>query len=246
MERIREIKWVAFIMILIFTDNLSGQAIEFVQHGRFSVVPNFSVDACYRTLRKNSDDPSLDILIQSRNDREDVKIGYTAGINLCYKIRESAGLETGLQYSNKGFQTAVSPLHFMQQGPNDPVNSKFIYYFNYLDIPFKVNLVFGPKKVKLYTSAGLVTNILLGSGVISVLGFSDGHNETKKQPNTFYNYNKVAVSSSFSAGADIRISEKKCLRIGPELRHSLIPTLDAPLNEYLWSLGLLTALYIDL
>jgi hypothetical protein len=65
---------------------------------------NFSPDFAYRILKNNDVTSDKDFIIDVRNKVETAKLGYTAGLNVCFNIKKTIGLETGIQYSNKGYQ----------------------------------------------------------------------------------------------------------------------------------------------
>jgi hypothetical protein len=79
----------------------SNQTPEF---NRFQVGINFSADACFRALKNSDGAASSDMVIIQRNNLETYRLGYTAGLNFCLNISEKFGIETGVQYSLKGFQ----------------------------------------------------------------------------------------------------------------------------------------------
>ena len=113
---------------------------------RVQIGINFSPDFCFRTLKNNDGSSSSDQVIDQRNEGETVKSGYTAGLNVCFSIKKFLGLETGIQYSNKGYQTQKQDLFFAQAEPGLPTQSKLIYDFHCIDISVKANFTFGKKK----------------------------------------------------------------------------------------------------
>ena len=66
---------------------------------------NFSSDYNYRSLKNSNNKPMTEVVIESRNKTEIAKFGYTTGINILFNCTKNWGLETGLQYSNNGYQT---------------------------------------------------------------------------------------------------------------------------------------------
>src|SRR5674476_325987 len=108
---------------------------------------NLSPDYSYRTLK--SDGPMFSgSVVSSRNNQEVAKFGYTVGLNIYFNITSRAAFETGIQYSNKGYKTELMDLVWLQPDPSLPTKGKFIYNISYLDIPAKINLTFGEKKLR--------------------------------------------------------------------------------------------------
>ena len=78
---------------------------------------SFSPDYNYRTLKQNGGSPSAGLVIKSRNDIEIAKFGYTTGLNVCINLSNTLWLETGIQYSNKGYKTKNRDLIWPQPDP---------------------------------------------------------------------------------------------------------------------------------
>ena len=204
---------------------------------RFQIGINISPDICFRTL-KNNDGSSTSVgLMKSHNDRETTKISYTTGLNFCFNIIKSISLETGFQYSNKGFQTKMMDLTF--SGPPSttlPTKSKSIYNFHYIDIPIKMNFSFGKNKIGFFTSVGIITNILIKNDQTMVLVYSD---KTEKATNPIIgNFKALNLSPIISIGVDYKINERMNLRVEPIFRYGVMKIIDAPVTEYLWNGGL--------
>ena len=76
---------------------LSFSAVAQAQPGNIQFGVNFSPEYSHRT-------PYFFL------DRS--KMGFTTGINSIYQLNNRIALETGLQYSNKGYQTTLMDLFF--------------------------------------------------------------------------------------------------------------------------------------
>jgi hypothetical protein len=94
--------------------------------------------------------------MKSRNEREIAKLGYTCGLNVVYNLRKNIGFEAGLHFSNKGYQTRYQDLIYAdmidaQRGfvynLSNPMQVRYIYKDYYIDIPLKINLLFGKRKI---------------------------------------------------------------------------------------------------
>lgn len=205
---------------------------------------NFSPDLCYRTLKNKSLSISNDLLINLRNDMETTKLGYTTGLNVCFNINKSIGLETGIQYSNKGYQTKMRDLKYTLPEPDLPYKAKRRYNFHYIDIPVKANFTFGKKKVRFFTSAGITTNIFLQETQTLVLVYTD---RTSRETNpTNYKFNRINISPTISAGIDYKINDRTNLRVEPTFRYGVLKIIDESLTEYIYSGGLNIGYYYGL
>ncbi|MFN8323469.1 MAG: outer membrane beta-barrel protein [Chitinophagales bacterium] len=171
-------------------------------------------------------------------------MGYTAGLNVCFNIKKIVGLETGIQYSNKGYQTKKQDLVFGQPGSNLPIQSKFVYDFHCIDIPVKVNFTIGKKKVRFFTSVGLTTNIFIKEMLTSFWYYSN--RTDKKTSPAGYDYKKVNISLTISVGIDYKINDRMNLRVEPTFRYGVLKIIDTPVTGYLYSGGLNISYYFGL
>ena len=212
---------------------------------RILIGVNFSPDYCFRTLKNNDGSSSSTFVMNSRNDREIAKFGYTASLNLCFNFTEHIGLETGIQYSNKGYQTKMQDLFWGQPDPSLPTKAKFVYSDLYIDIPLKANFTFGKRKFKFCSSAGLTTNIFIKETSTSIQEFSNG--DTKKQTSkTIFSYKRVDLSPRVSIGLDYKINNRMNLKVEPTFRYGVLKIIDTPVTGYLWNAGLNISYYFGL
>ncbi|TAH27720.1 MAG: PorT family protein [Cytophagales bacterium] len=241
-------KQLTLIILTITAFNLYGQdnpkKNPISDFRRVQIGINISPDICFRTVKINDGNSSRGLLINLRNDMETIKVGYTVGLNVCFNIKKFVGLETGIQYSNKGYQTKKMNYAFVQPEPSLPEQLKLIYNFHYIDIPLKVNFTIGKKKVRFFTSVGLVTNILIKETETSLVYYSD-HTDKKINP-TYFDYNKVNISPTISAGIDYKINNRMNLRVEPTFRYGVLKIIDEPVTEYLYSSGLNISYYFGL
>lgn len=213
-----------------------------------------SPDICYRTLETTDGSSTSDWIMDSRNDRESPKFSYSAGLSLCYNLTRHWAIETGLQYSNKGFKYVNSDLTFgdqtdpmygfiyTQEGPT-PTKVTFIDNFNYLDIPLRTIFSVGKRKVRFISSVGITTNILINATNTSIIEYENDDTDRKTQEQG-YDYKAINFAPIASIGIDWQLYDKFNLRVEPTFRYGLLKIIDAPITAYLWSGGLnLTCYY---
>jgi len=211
---------------------------------RVQIGINISPDICFRTLKNNYGSSTSDGFIKMSNENETVKVGFTTGLNVCFNLKKFIALETGIQYSNKGYQTKFKDLIFGQPDPNAPNKAKFIYNFHFIDIPLKANFTIGKKKVRFFTSVGVTTNIFIKETQTSVLVYSD---RTDKKTNpTSFDYKRVNISPTISVGIDYKINNRMNLRVEPTFRYGVLKIIDAPVTGYLYNGGLNISYYFGL
>jgi hypothetical protein len=233
-------KQLTILLLFLITTRLNAQEkineSSSSDYKRVQIGINLSPDICFRKLENNDGSSMSDVLINIFDESQIFKIGYTAGLNVCYNLKKNVSIETGLHYSNKGYQTKMQSLSFGTIDPSIPNQSKFVYNFYYIDIPVKANFTIGKKKLRFFTSVGLTTNIFIKETVTSVLIYSN-RTDRKANPSAF-NYNNLNLSPTVSIGIDYKINSKMNLRIEPTFRYGLLTIIDSPITGYLYSGGL--------
>jgi len=223
-----------------------GQSADSTRVKWFGIGFNFSPDYSYRILKPTTQSKWIADL---RDTLEIPKFGYTTGLNLLFRVSRNITLETGLQYSNKGEKTKTYPLLFINpNSPQEPTVTQdvsFVYSYNYLDIPIKANFFLINKKFKLFLSGGISNNLLLFSTSKSTITFSPGNSSTSTViTSTKYSTVNMAVLAGF--GIEHHLNSRCSLRLEPIYRRSLRSIIDAPIESYLYSVGMNFGLYFSL
>lgn len=223
----------------------AGAVLEF---RRVQIGINLSPDICYRTLSSDENGTPYDYVLQHRNEMEIPQFGYTAGLNICYNITRSFGVETGIQYANRGYRTepqgvqAIDPV--IPLDPFIPQRIRYIYDWYYMDIPLRVNLALGKRKLRLLTSVGVTTNVLVAATQTNVAEFAD--RTTRETKPSVYDYNTINISPTISVGMDYRVCGRMNLRVEPTFRYGVLQIIDAPITGHLYSGGLNVGVYYGL
>ncbi len=221
---------------------------------RWQLGANASADYCYRMLQNNDGSDGSASTIDFRNSYEVAKIGYTAGLNVCYNISKRYAIEAGLQYSNKGYKLDFSSLTFgdivdPRKGNLYNTDSIATYEakenFTYLDIPIRFILSLGNKRCRFVSSIGVTANIFLQATHITLLKYEDG-NTSRNAYRYDYDFKSVGITPTISFGADYDLSNRFCLRAEPTFRYGLVEIIDEPIAERLWSAGLNVTCYYTL
>lgn len=236
-----------FVLLLLsfmsidFHGQDTNKETETTDFKKFQIGISISPDYCFRTLIKNNGGETNDFIYSYRNNMEVYKIGYTSGFNFCYNIKKNIGIEAGIHYSNKGYQTKTYDLSFGRPDPSLPTKAKFVYNMNYIDVPLKVNFAIGKNKIRLFTSAGFATNIFLNETVKTILEYED-HSSKETNP-TNYKYKIINISPLVSAGLDWQLNSRMNLRVEPSFRYGVLKIVDTPVTARLWSTGLNVGYY---
>ncbi len=234
-------KRLLFFITIFIALTAQGQN-EKASQKKIQIGVNFSPDYSFRTLKNNDGSPSSDFVIKSRNDIEIAKIGYTTGLNVCFNFSQLVGLETGIQFSNKGYKTNNRDLVYFPPNPNLPSKAKTNYTYQYIGIPLKAKFSFGEERIRFLTSIGFMTNFLLNVKQTNNYEYSDGKTE-KKTLSSKSDYKNIDISPMISAGIDYKLNSKIHLLVEPTFRYGLLNTREAPVTENLWSAGLNFGIY---
>jgi opacity protein-like surface antigen len=211
---------------------------------RFQIGISLSPDICYRTLKIHDEDAAGDFTLKLRNEMETAKIGYTAGLNIRYNINDFVGLETGIQYANKGYKTKMTDVIIWQPEQSDPNKMGSIFNFHYIDVPIKATFTFGTHPLRFFTSLGVTANIFLKETETEILVYSDRTDKTTRRTN--YDYNKINISPTIGIGIDYKVNSSMNVRVEPTFRYGARKIIDAPLTTHLYSGGLIISYYVGL
>ncbi len=226
-------------------------------HKRITLGAYFSPDNAFRLLENTDTSATADLILDQREATEISKLGYTAGLSLIFHWSNHFALETGLTFSNKGYQTSKRNLTFgdlidprlgfiyPSNNTNLPAQYKFIYAYHYLGMPVNLNYTFGEKRCRFISSVGVTAEYLLNVRSTSVEYYEDGHKE-RKRGNDSSNYNRFNLSPSLSVGISYQLNEQMSLRAMPTARFGVLPIIDSPITGYLYNMGMQFGCYIEL
>jgi len=234
------------ILLFLIPIGLSAQDSTNTKFKHWAVGYSVSPDYCFRILTSDGSASSKSI-ISLRNEHEVHQYGITSGFNVCYFFKKHFSIETGINYSNRGYRTKDFS-DFTTNDPNDPLiptKIKYIYNYNFIDIPLKANFILGKKKLRFIASAGINTNFLLFRTEITTAEYFDGSVVTNNYKSES-GFHFVDFTALLSAGTDINLTKKFNLRLEPTYRYSLAPMRTSSIKEHLWSVGLNFGLYYKL
>lgn len=218
---------------------LYGQDSTLAKGRRFFISESFSPDYCYRYITKNDKSITSDQWTKIKNIEDSIytpSFGYSAGLNFYYQINRLISIETGIQYSRRGYQTI--PLPTIYNFDYDPAIATSYIYFTYLDFPLRVNYTFLKSKFQIIASTGVVFNYLQQVSYKTV-----PENPTSIFPIQIrvsqYPYNKINYSPIVSLGLKYNISNRINLRAEPIFRYGLLNTDSKSYAfTHLWTAGL--------
>lgn len=208
----------------------------------FSASINISPDLAYRNLILVGGDPSLqpayENIYESRNERESPKLGFTCGVNLLWRMGNHYHLESGLNYSDRGYKIGWFEFPFPNSDPSIPDSLKYSYHFHYAVIPVKLIYNLNVNTLRVYTALSLNTGILITTRYKGFYKYDDGHEEKIKGTEGDF-FRRLSVTPAAHIGLNIPVSAKSGFRIESAFRYDILKiTADTPISARLWSLGL--------
>ncbi|MES2397169.1 MAG: outer membrane beta-barrel protein [Bacteroidota bacterium] len=237
-------KKVLFSFLLLISFGLSAQDSTNTTLKHWAIGYTVSPDYCYRTVTSDGS-ASMNNIVTFRNENEVPQFGITSGFNVAYFFTKHFSIETGINYSNRGYRTKYFSDFISPSGTPDPfipTKINYIYNYNFIDIPLKINFVAGKKKLHFIASAGISANFLLFLKETRISEYSDGRKITSyPKPQTGFDFSDLTML--LSAGTDINLTNKLNLRIEPTFRYSLGIKQTSPIKEHLWSAGLSLGFY---
>jgi len=195
---------------------------------------SFSGDYGYRKLYDTNG--NLGSVVEGRNEQETPKYSYTTGVNALYNFNDQIALGFGVLYSNKGYKMEIDNLTFSSGEQTEIVKLKTLYNMQYIDVPVNVNMSLGNKKIRFVGAAGIVANFFIGETDRTIIYFQDRREYFTNSPD--YDFNKVNLTATVSAGISYQMNESTTLRLEPTFRYGLTKIMDAPISATLFSAGL--------
>ncbi len=213
---------------------LYGQDSTSTKYRKFFIGVNFSPDYCYRNITKNDNSISSDEWAYEKNYSDSIykpTFGYTTGLNFYYQVRKWYSIESGIQYSRKGYQTIPLPTGYHFE------ITTIYYYFTYLDVPLQANFTFLKSKIQIIVSTGAIFSYLLHVGIKYVPQTQTADFQTQTHISK-YSYNKINISPSVSVGLKYNVNNRINLCAQPTFRYGILnPDSKSAEFMHLWSLG---------
>jgi len=236
------------IILVIALSAATGMAQETTpDYKKFSIGMSATPFSGYRHLKNGGSIPLIDLIFESRNTPETPKVGYSAGVQLQYHISQKIGLEIGVQSTSIGFTYAQKGPIFII--PNDPVLPQDIeirYNWDYLEIPLKLIISPGTKKLRFSASAGMITGVLLNAWQKNIYTFSNGQETTTQQYQNTTSFRTVVFSPQVSLGATYHISPKFKVKAEPMFRYAIQTVANTPIRANLYAGGIFIGFYYNL
>ena len=204
------------LLVLVLPFRVFSQAADSSQSRKMDIGFNYSADYSYRNLTAAESNRSI---VEMYDSIEQGRYGSTFGLNGIYSLSDKISLSLGVLFSDKGEKTKVAL-----------VDKKLSYlnHYYYLDIPLKVNYFVFKKQI--YFTGGISSNLFLKSATRDI--------DQNKTVNSNVTINKINMSYLGGIGINQQLSDSWYFKSEVLYRHSINPMMKAPINRYLYSVGI--------
>lgn len=198
---------------------------------------NFSPGYAYRFIWLSKDASSFTHKVKEMfDDSEEGKFGYTAGLDLSWFPVKRLTIESGIWFSNKGFDLKWIELSGTAWEPDPYDKARVRFSLGYVSVPLKVNFNIITSPVTVFVSAGVTADYLLYSKSKTVIVYTDGHQETRTGDNR-QGLKDFTMSGMGSVGVEYTFLKHLRVRFEPTYMMNLIKIGSGDAGTYLWSVG---------
>jgi hypothetical protein len=204
---------------------------------KFAIGVNFSPSCAYRYLHITDEGSSSGKLIKDLlNEYYKPKFGYTTGLDFSWFASRRLTLETGLWFSDKGFQSKWISTETAVGQTNPYEKARLLFTSGYLSVPLKLNFNIITTPVTFFISAGMSADLLLYAKNKVFLVYESGEKETLTI-NERSGLRDLNVSYIGSLGVEYGFLKNFRVRLEPTFMMTILPVYSGEIKNYLWTLG---------
>ena len=236
-----------FALVSFFSSNLLAQ--------NFGI--GFSPEISYRNVVKTDFVEGIDEFVERSNELDESIFGYTAGAFFTKSFGRNLYFETGITYSQDGYNSVYRDYTYdflVDQGlinSDDPgfdatTEIEIQNRFNAVGIPLNIVYISSGDKARFTWSLGITPEYLVGTSSERIYRFETGNEESfdvdfATDPPDF------TLTASLSAGVELALDRTSAIRIEPIVRYGALPMFDEATYEVsLFSYGLSLKYFFDL
>lgn len=219
---------------IIAFGQVSSDKEKFKPKAYFGLIFQPNID--FRILKNESDAPIAPYLYDTRQENEAPKFGYDFGLDVTLLLTENIGIESGIQYADKGYRHKVQEIPYFIPVPDQPTHSGFDYRFHHVKFPLGIHVRFGTGKLKFSGALGVSLAYLAFVSSTQIYRYENGETETQWETATGQ-FNEFNIFPFASVGALYEFNPKLILRAEPTIRFGALKVTEEPLTSYLWSAG---------
>lgn len=201
------------------------------------------VDYSYRLLQGDSENGQF--AKDSRDREEFPKLNYNVGVNYNGRISERLYWRSGVRFLTIGYQTRdmfgrwpseIDPDGGFEIDPTLPRNLHLKWDYYFLQLPLGMRYHLSENRLNAFVEGSVVPSLFLNRRTSVTTGDETKNYYTKETH--FGSYNPMHLVGAFSLGASFDIDAKSQLFLQSTVRYHFTESIEAPLSEYLCSIGL--------
>lgn len=233
----------------IFLFFIISSLIVDAQENKFQIGITFSPDISYRHTVDKANNSFTQVFEENKDEFEDLKLSYTTGIHLKYKLSKHLCAQFGVNYTNKGYKNPKSEWGYNSDTTGFINYTRSIGHIHYLEVPIQLQLSSDNEKFNFYGGLGLVPGVLLRRDQIEIESLEGEKSVISKitlnTPKS--HYRRVSITTYLSAGVSYQANDKFALQLGPEFRYQFLSHQKrTSIREYFWSCGLMLGCFYTL
>lgn len=196
----------------------------------------------YRALSNTTTSNTVDLIIRSRDEREEPRIALGGHVGAGFQLSRRIGVEAGIGYVQQGWQGHIDGGDFIFRDPIDPLiidpaipeRITFIEVFHYLDLRLGATLTLGKGRWRSISALGVAPALLIAARTRINTEYADGRNtrESREPLETFNTYNLFPY---FSTGVAFHPGGRWEWRLQPSVRYGTLRIIDAPITAHVFS-----------
>ena len=208
------------------------------QNGKLRLGVSFSPDICYRTLVNHSGTSDVNDAIKTQNLTNLYKLGFSAGVSLDYAFNDKYSLATGIQYSDKGYQTSEY-LVASHRFPGPWAYEHKVYHIQYIDVPImlKKHLKLNDRN-RLNLSAGLCNSFYIGNYTKDIKKQDNKRIEVGRYSERNVGFNSYVPGVMASIGFEHKVNEQWSMKFEPTFKTQIGSMNNGDMHCLLYSFGL--------
>lgn len=194
----------------------------------------------YRTLAHTAPSTITDLIIRSRDEREEPRIALGGYVGVSYRLSRRIGLEAGIGHAQFGWQQRSDATGYIVRDPVDaadpaiPERTMSSYIFHYLDVRLGATLTLGRGRWRSVSSLGVAPAFLIATRIRTQSEFSDGR-RTEESHEPMEAFNTFNLFPYLGTGVAFHPNGRWEWRLQPSVRYGAMRIIDAPITAHVFS-----------
>ncbi|MCH8556115.1 MAG: PorT family protein [Schleiferiaceae bacterium] len=176
--------------------------------------------------------------------QEKPKFTPLGGVEVAYFWSPSWGISLGAQYINRGyfqeinaaFRDEIDPFYGLVREIQTPTPLRITYNYQYIDFPISLQYVYGKRKWRFQTSAGLAMSYLFTA--TTTIRYPNKPSDSRPYTAGGEPFHKFHLFPILTVGAQYYLNKNWMVQLSPFGQHALTQVSETPRSERHWTVGL--------